>query len=319
MLDHTAYPSIIAAILSYADIPTRLAFSCTSRAYRTQITAELLHHVALRADDGRLSFRAADSTQLPYLPALVHVLDLDGDSYAPAVPPAPGITTLPRPLRDALTSLRLVRRRGTATQDVNDPYKFEFVPTVVDFLDLDYGVQITAVGDYDLGLSTQRHVLHLRWDDDMPIDADDGRLIHDTEFLFHQKAEFDYVLVVQGYASAGRARLASALEVLRIVLSGLAESALEPDASMRITIVGLETTDMVLPHPVAVPEGLDVPEPLRQAAAFLENAVGSIHDYEYEEPSSALFRRMVRFATLEEWRGGLEEEERAVVGQWDEL
>lgn len=319
MLDHTSYPSIITTILSHADVPTLVAFSSTSRSYRTSITAQLLHHVTLRAEDGQASFRAGDGTRVPYLPGLVHILDLDGDSFAPAIPPAPGITTLPRPLRDALTALRLVRRRGTATQDVNDPYKFESVPAVVDFLDLDDNVQITAVGDYDLGLCLERHVLHLRWDDDSPVDDDDGRLIHDTGFMFHQQEAFDYVLVVGGHTSSRRPpTLVSALEVLRIVLSGLGESSLEPDAEMRITIVGLESTDMVLPHPVGVPDDLDVPERWKQAAAYLETAVGSIHDYEYEEPSSELFRRMVRYLTLEEWRARLSEEERELMGHWAE-
>ncbi|KAL1412294.1 hypothetical protein Q8F55_000038 [Vanrija albida] len=319
-LDHTAYPTLIGGILAAADVRTLVAFSSTSRTYRARIAADLLHHAVLHAEDGHLSLRVpGTSSPLPHIPSLVRVLDLDGDSWGPAPPPAPGLTTLPRPMHNALTSLRAVRRRGTAMQDINDPYKFDGVPLLVDFLDLDSNVQVAGTHpDLDLGLSAETHVLHLRWCDDEPLDDDDGRLIHDTEFLFQAHRDFEYVLIVGGYTSSGApAGLGSALEVLRLVLSGLAESGLRPaETEMRITIVGLESTDMVLPHPVAMEGPDDVPALLRPAAAFLEDAVGSIHDYEYEEPSSVTWRRTVRYGTLDEWRESLGEEDRPLVGVW---
>ncbi|KAL1412283.1 hypothetical protein Q8F55_000027 [Vanrija albida] len=108
MIDHTAYPSIVDDVLAYTGVPALLAFRATSRAYKAQIDRQLWSHAVLvtratRSGASRLALLSAalPDEPIPYLPHLVHTLDI-----ATSVEPTPA-------QKEAFTALRVVRRFGS--------------------------------------------------------------------------------------------------------------------------------------------------------------------------------------------------------------
>ncbi|KAL1412327.1 hypothetical protein Q8F55_000071 [Vanrija albida] len=170
VIDHTANPHIIDAILASCDTPTTLAFRLASRAYRAAVDATLAH-VALyllptAAPDGTPRFR------------FVRPVDYRGWTSEPH-PPPPFLSHLPATVRaldvdtaflrgeeiGACTSVRVVRRCGRAVWCRPGAFH-SFVPeldslvTMVDFMTVDdYG------GELLIPHGLQEYVLHVRWDD----------------------------------------------------------------------------------------------------------------------------------------------------------
>lgn len=170
VIDHTAHPHIINAIIRACHTPTAIAFRATSRAFRDKLDVMLLAHVLLYApalvpvpsvehvNRIRGLVRPSDAPNpedeqapapplLPFVPGAVRVIDVNTDnSYTPE-------------LAGMLTGVRTVRRSNDAVW--SRPPPFETVTTMVDFASLYGGLY----QDLEVLTGLESYVLHVRWDE----------------------------------------------------------------------------------------------------------------------------------------------------------
>lgn len=92
MLDHTAYPAVVAEIVGHCSVPALVAFRATSRRYQDMVDSFLFDHATIfwQLKDGEADilepvlFTAPESrwgsARLPWAPQLVKTLDLGWDT-----------------------------------------------------------------------------------------------------------------------------------------------------------------------------------------------------------------------------------------------
>ncbi|WOO81835.1 uncharacterized protein LOC62_04G005353 [Vanrija pseudolonga] len=169
VIDHTAHPHIIDAIIGACDTPTAIAFRSTSRAFRDKIDPMLLAHVLLYAP-------APDP-----VPSIQHLNRIKGlvrpsevvDPEVEGAPPPPLLPFVPGAIRAIdvnteneytpefarkLTGVRTVRRSNDAVWSTPPP--FDGI-TMVDFVSL-YGGLYQDLGPFWF---LETYVIHIRWDE----------------------------------------------------------------------------------------------------------------------------------------------------------
>lgn len=173
MLDHTAYPDLIDTIVSNCTPETILAFCSTSKQYRKKLATWLSHSSFYR--EGNTNHRLTSKlpsapASLPFVPALVEVLDMDDDACWSR---HANLHAARDPTLSAFTSLRTIRRMDVSTLNNDDctcfgdtSWRLPRPTTDVDF------IQVDTLPSYDrcpmirMGPATERYVLHIRWRND---------------------------------------------------------------------------------------------------------------------------------------------------------
>ncbi|KAL1412332.1 hypothetical protein Q8F55_000076 [Vanrija albida] len=167
VIDHTAYPHIIDAVIASATIPALARLRATSREFRDRINPLLFHHVVLceRSNGPRrkkeLGFTtpghivfpgAGTEPRLPFAPAAVQILDV-------VTPPKP---VPPAKVVDQFTGLKTLRRMNQAVTTAGSNI-FRPKATAVDLLTLHFppGEDTTV----RLPPGIERYILHLKWDE----------------------------------------------------------------------------------------------------------------------------------------------------------
>ncbi|KAL1412323.1 hypothetical protein Q8F55_000067 [Vanrija albida] len=212
VIDHSAYPHIVNAILATCDTRTAIAFRSTCRAFRAAVDAALLSHVALypmpapapsqghNSPNTILGFvRPSDYPEpesdsepplLPHVPSVVRTLDFVVDNYTETHDFAgdfAGVSTLRR-ARDAVWS---------------PPLKLSSLATLVDFATLYGGLY----QDLILPPRPETYVLHIRWDESesaevyADIEVDEMRDTSATTAEAGPAPPRDTVLVLEPYTS----------------------------------------------------------------------------------------------------------------------
>ncbi|WOO81744.1 uncharacterized protein LOC62_04G005265 [Vanrija pseudolonga] len=178
IIDHTAYPSILDDVLAHSSVSALLSFRATASAYKSRVDTQLFTHAVLvtraTATGVQLALRSASGAELPYLPHLVHILDI--------------ATTLePTSAQKAeFTSLRTVRRFGSGMHLAAEIPSSWRAPTAVDFLTVDEATG-GAAGVLCAPGECSRYVAHVA-------PTSDGRRAEIRTRVQRQRAR-EYVLV----------------------------------------------------------------------------------------------------------------------------
>ncbi|KAL1412299.1 hypothetical protein Q8F55_000043 [Vanrija albida] len=313
-MDHTAFPFVINRIVVFAPLASLLQLRRTSKAFRTRVDNLILSHVVLRnsVQDGLLALHVPhglpDAGQpLPYLPNLVHTLDVDF-----GVRPIRGADRGPH---GPFPALRTMRRFGPGITDgripsVNVP---ALPPTVIDYIDISAPdgyqcEQSNAVGarqritryEHFNALGARRHIIHVRWNE---LAMTPKRYLATTPGI----EELVFVLWPE---AAGGGDVAPDERLFLSLWASLIKQAISA-ASVQLTIVGLEHVN---PNNVTLGnfEGpLSRPDLSAGQAAFQNGFVHELSRFDTVVPKAD----SVRFLTREEWWARLGED-KDVVGVW---
>ncbi|KAL1412285.1 hypothetical protein Q8F55_000029 [Vanrija albida] len=304
VLDHTAYPDIVDAVIAFADERSLVALRTASRAFRDRVDALLLPHVAIdltHVPDIHL-VSASTGARLPFCPGKVSCADVHAS-------PLPGAGAQLQPF----TSVRTLRRVGsgvTSDLDLDVPQ----VTTLVDYYDLH---EVRAVMDGPLpsleyypfsGL--QRYVLHLR------VDAGSRPVGHMHE-LFprgrhpdEQFPEFSEVIIVL--------HVPPAPSITTVHATLVAAGALVVDAVHRLeagtrslTIVGFdELAALQLPPGDEDHDERERFDDMLEIIGNMQSAVAADEPIFHTEPEPS-----TRFIGMEAWLAELGEK-RELEGEW---
>ncbi|WOO83001.1 uncharacterized protein LOC62_04G006479 [Vanrija pseudolonga] len=167
MIDHTAHPTIIDAIIAHSSART---WRGVSKGYTDRVTRPLLRHAELEAwpadgaDDGEPTFHliVADTRcgrpanrefRLPFAPQYVEVLSVDFPSFLRSF-------KLPDAIAAQFTALRTLKRTGRSASRPDAVWPG--VTTYVDYFDA--ANSDAGANSILLPPGVERYVLHLRWD-----------------------------------------------------------------------------------------------------------------------------------------------------------
>ncbi|WOO81836.1 uncharacterized protein LOC62_04G005354 [Vanrija pseudolonga] len=277
VIDHTAHPHIVDAILDACDTPTLVSFRATSRAFRDKSNARLFAHCAT---DGQTLVSALGGARLPAAWGEVKALDVGYSN--------PNFTRL-----DGLSKLRRLEPDALNAPDGLDE--------ALDALDgLDVLVDFVSLVDEDRWVRVPcrlgRYVLHLRWREDntMPY------VILDVDFSEGRRPD-EWVIVLHPCAAADEEPAAEE-DTLSFLLQSVVDSIVDVVRNGTVTFVGLES---VSPRTLGGVE--DTPAAKTAAIkGMLAEIWLSEGLVEPDELDATLSK--VTFVSLDEWRAGLDEE-----------
>lgn len=325
ILDHTAYPPIIDAILSHSSPDTLLAFTSTGKEYRAKLAVWLSHSTFTgdRNVGHLVSNLPSAPSSLPLVPSLVRILDIDNNTCwleQGRKPYAPQDPTLA-----ALTSLRTLRRLAGAavTREVcycvRDEWEwdvcdcllshFELPPahTVVDFLEPDCPPNPGVERHLCLRADTDRHIIHVGWGED---DDAGPESLPARHYLWSEKIDtshFEVVIVLRPPSPGNRAATDRHALLVRNIVDELVGKWSAGHLRFALTIVGIEALDLASPA--------SDPDARRSEFAHLAHrrlSERAEHDITW---CLRVLNERATFLALDEWRASLGDEV-AVLGYW---
>lgn len=309
-LDHTAYPYIIDTIVSHAAPDALLAFCSTSKQYRGRLAGWLSHSSMTRNGNTghRLTSKVPGApTLVPFVPALVTVLDLDDEecwSQHSNKHPTNDATL------GAFSSLCVVRRLGIADNTTDDctckgrpHWVLPPVTTVVDYVEHSAATAYDESPVHSLGVDTQRYIFHFRWLDTEAVDIE----VLPYYFIIMAKGDLlpvDITFVL--WPPGGQADIEHAMAVVGNFIQYLADVRKRSDgrSSLALTVVGIERLHLPAPSP----QGNANETPVRAFLRQVEHYLGLLSG-ESKRAQGLQLLDEAKFMEVDEWRASLGDEE----------